>query len=626
MSARNEFLCLEVWLGPMEGVRAVGDGPAAFTKGVPQTLRIAKLELDRREQVKNHLVLGACVGVSNDRHAVVRYSQGRIVLRDLGSRNGTFASGEQIPPEEDFFLNSGDVFLVSLTPVRVTLEDNPVFPSHPLQPVPIERFTSPELAPLLASCRQVAESRRERFIDTRHLSDGVLRNGGPAVEDVLAQAGLRPDLLLNQLWDPTFFPVTENWAAEALLRTLGLPGEMGEVFVASPKVCRMLAASRRPVEAAPGREKAQVLGAELFSALARDEAGPAGLWLRRLGLGPLPGTGTAVIEKSGKRPGAGASPPVSSPGEPLPSERSSPSKVFGVPRGQIISPGPPAGGPELPAGVIEAKAHRLAEEICGLSISEWFTSPQERKPLIKERITSALEAIPQSQRRAYLEKIYQYFPVVGEDAGAEAELQALRAEAEELERRVADLKAKQGNVAQKPLEAFPWGDLLGTSQKPPSDPQAVLARQAVRFSLDIELFMRELVHGTMNSIYQTGTILLPDQNTTLRALLDQTAQGRPAAVERVADYILAVKRWQEACMSAYSDAPSEWFGRLWKKVNPAVIEGFVKAGGFKSKEKEWWQEYKAQVRDLSPDVAQDQVLAIVADLARAMYEKLKSGS
>lgn len=63
-------------------------------------------------------------------HAVVRWTDGRWELRDLGSRNGTFVEGKRLAPGQRVPLPAGTTFLLAGSPSGYTLVDaSPPVPS-----------------------------------------------------------------------------------------------------------------------------------------------------------------------------------------------------------------------------------------------------------------------------------------------------------------------------------------------------------------------------------------------------------------------------------------------------------------------------------------------------------------
>ena len=164
MSVPPRSLTLEVWLGPMEGLRYAAEARQAM-----QLVRIGRLPFDRQSKERNHLVLSVSAGVSGS-HAEVRYAQGRIFLRDLGSSNGTFAAQQAVTTETE--LKSGEIFLVSLTPVQVYLT-SPLAAPPPFEPLPVTHWEGAAVEPLVDDRGRVR----------RRPARGLRRHPAPARRD-----------------------------------------------------------------------------------------------------------------------------------------------------------------------------------------------------------------------------------------------------------------------------------------------------------------------------------------------------------------------------------------------------------------------------------------------------------
>ena len=203
VSVPPRSLTLEVWLGPMEGLRYAAEARQAM-----QLVRIGRLPFDRQSKDRNHLVLSVSAGVSGS-HAEVRFAQGRIFLRDLGSSNGTFAAQQAVTTETE--VKSGEIFLVSLTPVQVYLT-SPLAAPPPFEPLAVTHWEGAAVEPLLTAAVACAAERREGYVDTRHLLDAVLALGDPEIEELLASGGARPAEVRESLFRKAFFRDTIGWA------------------------------------------------------------------------------------------------------------------------------------------------------------------------------------------------------------------------------------------------------------------------------------------------------------------------------------------------------------------------------------------------------------------------------
>lgn len=75
-------------------------------------------------------------------HCRIWADEGKWVLRDLDSRNGTYVNGQRI---DQHVLNDGDTF--ELDNVRVTFRDGPLVPKRAAAPVPASDQAPPDLIP-----------------------------------------------------------------------------------------------------------------------------------------------------------------------------------------------------------------------------------------------------------------------------------------------------------------------------------------------------------------------------------------------------------------------------------------------------------------------------------------------
>jgi two-component system cell cycle response regulator len=89
--ARGESCCLVMIYGPRLGHRiALGKGEHVVGRGLESDLLVSLEDVSRR-------------------HCAIRVKPSGVFLRDLGSKNGTFLNDDELPPNEDFTLRSGDL-------------------------------------------------------------------------------------------------------------------------------------------------------------------------------------------------------------------------------------------------------------------------------------------------------------------------------------------------------------------------------------------------------------------------------------------------------------------------------------------------------------------------------------
>lgn len=699
MSVPPRSLTLEVWLGPMEGLRYAAEARQAM-----QLVRIGRLPFDRQTKERNHLVLSVSAGVSGS-HAEVRYAQGRIFLRDLGSANGTFAAQQTVTAETE--LKSGDIFLVSLTPVQVYLT-SPLAAPPPFEPLPVTHWEGAAVEPLLRSAVESAAGRREAYVDTRHLLDAILGLDDPEVDEVLGRGGVSRRAAREDLFRKSFYLESLAWIAEVLVKPANLTGVF-ETAVVSPRVARFLDAARTAVPAEASPEEATRLAARsVLAGLIGDRFGAVGDWLTKHGItsvpdgfgGLPPGRPPAVVdgekgeaERPAARPIEGkgkattllaeipdatatgrpspfarqvppppppppsAPPPEDSAVAPAPSRRTAPEpeppaerapgQVRGplaaepapepVPVAQVAPPVAPApvawGAPRTPAEILlDGRARELADELFVLAGELRFGAPDDRRRQLKRRVEKELAPLPKESRTRFLELLRRYFPVLPAGAGVDPEVPRLRRKVEELQRKALEdapskstPRGKQAASAAGPASALPLRQLVLGEDLAQADRSVVVLRRVIEYAIAMEGMTLGLIQSLTMPGNETMAFKLPGFKETMRTFLHAMEQGKPVSVQRVEEYLDELKKWQVAILAAFHQAPGEWFDRLWRRINPVTIESAPRSAGWKLRGEaaEWWDLYKIAVRELSPDLVNDQILQGVARLSKEELEKLR---
>ncbi|MFN7987834.1 MAG: FHA domain-containing protein [Thermoanaerobaculia bacterium] len=694
MSVPPRSLTLEVWLGPMEGLRYAAEARQAM-----QLVRVGRLPFDRQSKERNHLVLSVSAGVSGS-HAEVRFAQGRIFLRDLGSSNGTFAAQQAVTTETE--VKSGEIFLVSLTPVQVYLT-SPLAAPPPFEPLPVTHWEGAAVEPLVTSAAECAAARREAYVDTRHLLEAILKLDDPEVDELLAQGGVTRRAVREELYKKSFYREALAWIAEILVKPVNLTGTF-ETAVVSPRVARFLDATRAAVPAGTGAEDGVRLAARsVLAGLVSDRFGPIGDWLTAHGITSVPqGWAPAVSgaapapsaeeREGGERPApkgaegkgrtttllseaigdatasAGPSPfarhappppppaPARSPEvsavipapkrrhEPEPEPAPAPARVPAAAAAPAPAPAPAArpeptgpppiawGAPRTPAEILlDGRARGLADELFALAGELRFGSPDDRRRHLKKRVEKELAPLPKESRARFLELLRRYFPVLPAGAGADPEVPRLRRKVEELEKKrleespsksVARAKAQSPGV---PGTGLPLRQLVLGEDLAQADRNVLVLRRVIEYAYAMEGMTLGLIQSLTMPGNETMAFKLPGFKETLRSLLHALEQGKPVSVQRVEEYLDELKKWQVAILAAFHQAPGEWFDRLWKRINPVTIESAPRSAGWKLRGEaaEWWDLYKIAVRDLSPDLVNDQILQGVARLSKEELEKLR---
>jgi FHA domain len=619
--SRPAFVAVEVWLGPMEGLRHVtpaGDAPA--------TVHIGRVSVDKKTSTRNEFVLSYGYGVSSA-HAEVRFERGRLFLKDNGSTNGTSVQSGQVTGEVE--IHSGDVFLVSSTPVRVRFVDA-TLPEMPFPRVLRgEAWPDPAVQSIVRGAREAATQRGELFADTRHLCDALLRSRSASVQRILRDANWSREQALTELWEGHLFAGSYEWLNDLFLQPLGLKTGSDELIL-SPKVGFLLEECQRRSIESSAMDLETTLRHELLKLLRQDEESAVGSWLaRRLPLfapreeppppAPAPRPSRpAVAVRSGPEaiPKAGVA------------RRSEPSKRDTVP--EAAAPPPGIAGSALTEDEIalDRKARELADGLLRESAAYRFSTPADRREALKSLVVRELHALAPDKRPRVLEQIRLQFPVAASGDVPNPEELRLRQRVAELERRLAEAASKPAAAAPKSAAGatLPWRTLLTPEDGKAStlEPRLAVLRDVLRFAQDVETFTLGLVEAMTMPGAETASFRLPNFRDRLSGFLAAAAEGKDVNPNDVRDYLNELRRWQIAISAGHHEAPKLWFTRLWKRISPAVIEAGKPEAGWKLRGEtvEWWNQYRDLVKDLNPDLVQDQVLQAAAHFSQTEFQKL----
>ena len=637
------FFAVEVWLGPMEGLRYVT--PAG---NAPVTIHIGRVSVDKKTNTRNEFVLSYGHGVSST-HAELRLERGRLFLKDAGSTNGTSVQSGQVTGEAE--IRSGDVFLVSSTPVRVRLVDAPL----PEMPFPRvlrgEAWPDPAVQSIVRGAREAAVQRGELFTDTRHLCDAILRSRSASIQRILRDASWSREQALAELWEGRLFAGPYTWLNDLFLQPIGLKTGSDELIL-SPKVGFLLEECQRRSIESSAMDLETTLRHELLTLLRQDAESAVGSWLARR----LPGL--AAKEEpppkppSSPRPSPPADAPPSGPETRRPpSQRTKPVRAAEVFVDRVAdlltkdekvptAPTPPpveragpgaalAGAPLTEEEIaLDRKARELGDALLRESAAYRFSTPADRREALRSLVVKELHALQPAGRPRVLEQLRLQFPVVAPGDVPNLEELRLRRRVAELERRLAEAASRPAAAASKSTVAasLPWRTLLTPEDGKAStlEPRLAVLRDVLRFAQDVETFTLGLVEAMTMPGAETANFRLPNFRDRLSVFFAAAAEGKDVNPDDVRDYLAELRRWQIAISAGHHEAPKLWFTKLWKRISPAVIEAGKPEAGWKLRGEtaEWWNQYRDLVKDLNPDLVQDQVLQAAAHFSQAEFQKL----
>jgi FHA domain len=645
------FVTVEVWLGPMEGLRYVS--PAG---NAPATIHIGRVSVDKKTNTRNEFVLSYGHGVSST-HAELRFERGRLFLKDAGSTNGTSVQSGQVSGEVE--IRSGDVFLVSSTPVRVRLVDAPL----PEMPFPRvlrgEAWPDPAVRSIVRGAREAAVQRGELFTDTRHLCDSILRSRSASIQRILRDAAWSREQALTELWEGRLFAGPYTWLNDLFLQPIGLKTGSDELIL-SPKVGFLLEECQRRSIESSAMDVETMLRHALLTLLRQDAESAVGSWLARR----LPDLAEKEEPRPAAPPAPSRPPPAAAPSSPSgqirrpPSQKTKPvraAEVFvdrvadlmdektprsgSLPRieeagrDQAFAPAGPGAAPtDVPLTeeevALDRKARELGDALLRESAAYRFSTPADRREALRSLVVRELHALQPARRPRVLDQLRLQFPVVAPGDVPNLEEVRLRRRVAELEKRLAEAASRPAAAASKSAvaAALPWRALLAKDDDKAStlEPRLAVVRDVLRFAQDVETFTLGLVEAMTMPGAETASFRLPNFRDRLSGFLAAAAEGKEVNPDDVGDYLAELRRWQIAISAGHHEAPKLWFTKLWKRISPAVIEAGKAGAGWKLRGEtaEWWNQYRDLVKDLNPDLVQDQVLQAAARFSQAEYDKL----
>ncbi|MGH9369729.1 MAG: FHA domain-containing protein [Thermoanaerobaculia bacterium] len=636
--ASDPVLILEIWLGPMEGLRHIQPAPSSGDVVV----RVGRRRADERRGLENQFVLSEGEGISSF-HAELRCSDGKLFLKDLKSTNGTFVRNKPVIAEVP--LEPGEVFLLSTTPMRAELAAEPKTEFAPPERSAEELAESP-LRKVLANARGVARRRGEAFVDSRHLADAVLRSGDAFVEKSFVRAKLSREETLAGLWRGGLFPGPLAW----LQRFLSAPAEPRDVPdepPLSPRARLLLAGAASRLANYPAAEAESLAPVVVLAALAGASDAPVGRWLlesRVRAEPPAPPRRSAARKTLSSALGKSVRLSRIDDGTVasarLRKEAAGARAAAAAEEGAAPArePRPPAAPPRAmqPAFsttgdvLLDQRARAIALELEEAATLYRFSTPEDRRAVMKALVNRSLAAIAPENRTRILSQIRVQFPLVGAPPRAEAdEVPRLLQRIQELEQRLERVRAERApSQERRPAGAVPWKALLAESSPEPAPGERAdlpTLHSLVAFARHMEKFLLGLVQGVTIPGDTTMNFRLPGHRYTLEGLLSAVEQGKPVDPKTLSEYLRELERWQVAILAAHHESARIWFDKLWKRASPAAIEASTAKGGawkMRAEAGEWWSRYKETVKGLTPDVVQDQVLQATFRLAQEEFEKL----
>ena len=543
-SSRAAAVGLEVWLGPMEGESFSVAASSGSTR-----VRVGRRRADEKRGMKNDLVLAEGDGVSGF-HAEVLLSGAGLRVKDLNSTNGTFVENKRVSGEVG--IDAGDIFMLSTTPLQAFLEEVP----SPPAPADSDIAATQAFAKMYAAALGSARRRKDGFVDTRHLLDALARSKNAGVVHAFEEAGSSPEKALDALWSGGLFSGPREWmrrflAAPPDAAATGASPAAGSEPSLSVRVRGIFGAARSRLSALSPAEAEQGAPGALLTALLQCGRGPVSEWLAERGIEPVP---LPSEKKAGPRKTSRvvrATEAVAEAHEPtlrkLSAAEEPTSRIAGKPAEPAAEPAraeAPSGRvsePVLPQVfstgdvVLDQRARAIASELEEAAAVYRFSTPEDRRSVLKGVVNKALASVAPDNRARILTQIRLQFPIADVPAppAPKEDVARLQAKIRELERQLEEHRSessagkpsKRATAASGPVD---WHAIL--ADEPPegkhSDASLRVLRELVASARRTERFLLGVIQGVTMPGSETASFKLPSHRYTLGAIFSALEQGK----------------------------------------------------------------------------------------------------
>jgi hypothetical protein len=595
---RKSGFTLEVIEGPMDGVLVAEDRDEIFIG---------------RRQENVGLSLHADMLVSS-RHAVLRRTEDPAVLslQDLDSANGTWVAGSRLVTPHRIPL--GTCFVVGQSVLRCSARDERSTALIEPRELADERRrlidrSAPEMDHGYGAAAMLACRERRGFVNDRHLFLGLAMT---AADLPILERGHGPipfDFLNEMLWRSADWSGIEDWVDQHL-KQIKITNFFAVSLPFSPRVIRSLQQAERLVEDR-GREYIEPI--DWFRAAFDDGASRTSQVLARHRLNPhdMADDLARTVAKLSPRKHTGQT--VEHRGTD--SVAGAGRKFRPAPSALVLSTGDPA---------LDSRAQELARRLYGLAALYHLATPEERRSVMQQMLGHEVGEVEIGYRRSLLEQVRRLFPIDPGSSEGASEMARLNNKIAQLEQRVAELEVDEPS---HPAigSGLPWHLLVepGAEQRldglsPVDRPRVEFLLELLGFGIRVERFVIGMVHGLTVQSTTTTSMALPGYRTSIKAYLDDMTAGRQVQRQDLAGYLRDLETWLVASLTAYHEGPEIWFKALWKKISPAAIEAHTGGLG-KMLGVQQWDNYKAAVRRISPEVAIQQILFEVRKIAQERH-------
>jgi len=306
---------------------------------------------------------------------------------------------------------------------------------------------------------------------------------------------------------------------------------------------------------------------------------------------------------------------------------------------------PPLGGEEPkeaePEGVgLEERLSRHGAWLIAREISDRISSLQckyhladvwDRRAALEELIRGELSRVAPERRGDVISYLRDLFPVAEGDPGLSKEIDRLREQ-------LADSRDYSGTERDAAELAREIEEILLSSAKGEGGAAAsgdvILSavKELFEFSMGVEKITKAFLESLLaQGASETTRFDLPYWAKDLDRLIKEIVTQRSGeSLTELKNYLLDLNSWLMASIAGYQQAAPEWCRDFRNRTSPRSIEQQAQLPDWKKRlglaSSELWDLYTEMIRDMHPDLVEDEVRDWAAKITKEQYEMLKRRS
>jgi hypothetical protein len=544
--------------------------------------------------------------LASGKHATITYSEQTKswILEDLGSTNGTWVDTERIMAP--CVLSQGMNFLIGSSVIRFMAGND--LESYLPEPEEIaserDRLTGKleaDLAVAYGAAVAMAIGERSKVVTDRYLllCLSILNPELPGIDE--GNGPLSQSLLVGEVWPNNYWQGKGAWIAQVLgSNEISKPPFFKQEVTLAPRALKMLLQAEA---IAAKHDRNMIQSVDVMGAIFSDPQSRSRLLCERRGLD----TDHLLNLLSNASALARSEPKVMPDAVVVPSAAETNRQI------PLVSPG----------------VHDTAQEMSRVASLYHLAEASERRAVLREVLQDTVAKLPSANERiALLEQLRELFPIETNSEYTETEeVLRLQHEIEVLRKKLSMVKVDPG----RPPSRIAWESffsdnreeaLLGLDAR--EEQALVFVGEVIDFATNMEKFMVEWVMELTKHGGVTNQHKLPGHETSIQTVVHRLRSENATVDEKaLKTYLVALTTWLVAAITAYHEAPLEWFfDEFWVKVKPTRIETQVRGAFGIDAAKKRWEKYREETRLISQGYVDQQIKGRLGAIAEKQFDDM----